>query len=181
MHWRRLDIPGSDACKLRPLTDGWCVEGVAEYGTGSERVRLKYTVEASSDWVTRRAAVRGTAGSATIRLEVERRADGSWLINGEKAASLHGLLDLDLGFTPATNLFPLRRLALEPGESADAAAAWLDESDWTFSLLLQRYERIDDQSYWYQSPSTGYEGTLMVSTDGFVLEYPRLWEAIDER
>lgn len=180
MHWRRLDIPGTDACKLRPLASGWCVEGLAEYGTGRKRARLNYMVEASRDWVTRRAVVEGTAGSATIELEVERRPDASWYINGEREEALYGLLDVDLGFTPATNLFPLRRLALEPGDSAEAAAAWLDESSWMFSRLPQRYERIDGQSYWYQSPSTGYEGTMMVNTDGFVLVYPGLWEAVDE-
>ena len=180
MRWRRLDMPGIDVCELRPLADGWCVEGVAEYGTGAERARLNYMVEAGDDWVTRRALVEGTAGPATIKLEVERRIDGSWHVNGEHARSVDGLFDIDLGFTPATNLFPLRRLALEPGEVADAEAAWLDDRSWTFARLPQRYERRDARSCWYQAPTAGYEGLLVVNAEGFVEEYPGLWTAIDD-
>jgi hypothetical protein len=180
MRWRRLDVPGTDACELTPLADGWRVEGAAGYGTGPDRARLHYMVEADRDWATRRARVTGTAGPATIDLDVERRMDGSWYVNGEHAVALMGLVDVDLGFTPATNLFPLRRLALAPGEAADAAAAWLDDSSWAFSRLPQRYQRLDDRSYWYQAPTTGYEGKLVVNADGFVQVYPGLWEAIDE-
>lgn len=180
MRWRRLDIPGSDTCELRPLADGWCVEGGAEYGIGPAAARLQYLVEVRHDWVTRRARVQGTAGPTTIDLEVERRSNGSWYINGEHSAELEGLLDVDLGFTPATNLFPLRRLALKPGESADAAAAWLDDASWTFARLPQRYERRDSRSYWYRSPTTGYEGLLVVNAEGFVQMYPGLWTAIDD-
>ena len=180
MRWRRLDIPGTDSCELRPLADGWCVEGVAQYGTGPDLARLGYMVEASRDWVTRRARVSGIAGPATIALDIERRSDGTWRINGDSAPELAGLLDVDLGFTPATNLFPLRRLALAPGEVADAAAAWLDDSTWTFARLPQRYERRDALSYWYQSPTTGYEGTLVVNAEGFVQVYPGLWTGIDD-
>jgi hypothetical protein len=180
VRWRRLDITGSDMCELTPLADGWSIEGVAEYGVGQIAARLRYRVEADRDWVTRRARVQGSAGPATIELDVERRSDGSWYINGEHAAELIGLADVDLGFTPATNLFPLRRLALQPGEAADAEAAWLDDSSWTFARLPQRYERRDARSYWYQAPTTGYEGMLVVNAEGFVQVYPGLWTGIDD-
>ena len=90
---------------------------------------------------------------------------------------LEGLVDLDLGFTPATNLFPLRRLALGVGEGAEAAAAWLDEERWVIRRLPQRYERRADDAWWYEAPDGGYAGLLRVNADGFITDYPGLWRA----
>jgi hypothetical protein len=86
-------------------------------------------------------------------------------------------VDLDLGFTPATNLFPLRRLALRVGEAADAAAAWLDDEQWILRRLPQRYERRSADAWWYESHLGGYQGLLRVNDEGFVTEYPGLWQA----
>jgi hypothetical protein len=36
-----------------------------------------------------------------------------------------GCLDIDLGFSPSTNLLPIRRLTLAVGEAATVRAAWL--------------------------------------------------------
>jgi hypothetical protein len=52
-----------------------------------------------------------------------------------------GLCGIDLGFTPATNLNPVRRLSLEVRQAADATAAWLDPSDWHLKRFVQQYER----------------------------------------
>lgn len=86
-------------------------------------------------------------------------------------------LDLDFGFTPATNLLQLRRLALQPGQAADAPAAWLDVATGTLRRLPQRYERRTEYSYWYEAPSVGYAGLLEILPSSFIRRYPGLWEA----
>ena len=177
MHWRRLDVPGTDEAELVRTPDGWRVTGFAAFGTPSDTARLAYAVEADAAWHTRRGEVRGSVGARIVSLEVTRTDSGEWRVDGRLSPELTGLLDLDLGFTPATNLFPLRRLALRPGEAADAAAVWLDDVSWSFSRLPQRYERRDREHYWYESP--GYRGMLAVTEEGFVRDYPGLWRAAE--
>jgi len=181
MRWHRLDLPGTDECELHRLPDGWRLEGVAEFGAGTGAARIRYVAEADDAWRTRRAEVRGTVGPRPLALEVRRSDAGEWRIDGEIHPALHGLVDLDLGFTPATNLFPLRRLALAPGQVADAEAAWLDDEAWSFARLPQRYERRDAHTYWYESPTAGYAALLTVTPEGFVAEYPGLWTATPRR
>ena len=41
-----------------------------------------------------------------------------WFANGVEQDNVAGCLDLDLGFTPATNLFAIRRLSLKVGQRA---------------------------------------------------------------
>ena len=180
MRWRRLDMPGDDQCRLLRLDTGWRLEGLAQFGAAPHTAHLEYVAEVDQAWRARRATVHGTVGGAGVDRIVERSAVGHWRINGEAAVRLRGLVDLDLGFTPATNLFPLRRLALAPGQGADAEAAWLDDTGWSFVRLPQRYERHDAEHYWYESPTAGYSALLTVTSEGFVRDYPGLWTAVDE-
>jgi hypothetical protein len=91
-------------------------------------------------------------------------------------AGLESCVDLDYGFTPATNLIQLRRSSLAVGAAADLPAAWLDVAAGTLQVLPQRYERRGEASYWYESPTFSYAALLEVTNDGFVRRYPGLWE-----
>jgi hypothetical protein len=98
-------------------------------------------------------------------------------VNGAVVLDVGSCVDLDFGFTPATNLLQLQRLALHVGQAAQAPAAWLDVSTGTLELLPQRYERRAEATYWYEAPRVGYAALLEVAPSGFVRRYPGLWEA----
>jgi len=97
-------------------------------------------------------------------------------LNGAIVGGFEQCVDLDLGFTPATNLSQLRRIALPVGQAADVPVAWLDESFGSLEVLEQRYERRTAETYWYEAPRFDYAGLLQVCTNGFVRHYPSLWE-----
>jgi uncharacterized protein len=86
-----------------------------------------------------------------------------------------GCIDVDLNFTPATNLIAIRRLALGVGHKSDAPAAWLRFPEYTLERLEQRYYRVSLDTYDYQAPRVGYSGLLQVSDIGFVTQYPGCW------
>ena len=85
-------------------------------------------------------------------------------------------MDIDLGFTPATNLLAIRRLKLSVGEQAEAPAAWLALPSLKLSVLPQTYLRSTQLEYEYEAPSVGYKRRLRVSKLGVVEEYPGLFE-----
>ncbi len=99
------------------------------------------------------------------------------MLDGEDIPAVRDCVDLDFGFTPATNLMQLRRLALECGQAADAPAAWLDVSTGNLDVLVQRYERRSETTYWYEAPRFDYAALLEVDSIGFIREYPGLWHA----
>ena len=173
--WRRLDVPGTDECRLARDGGQWLLRGRAMFEEPRGAARLEYRVRCDARWQTIRGDVQGDVGGAPLQLTIARSDAGEWTVNGRPAPDLAGLVDLDLGFTPATNLFPMKRLALAVGESADAEAAWLDDVTWTLRRLPQRYTRRSATSYWYESPTAGYSGLLTVDPEGFVRDYPELW------
>jgi hypothetical protein len=175
--WRRLDTPGHDACRLDGNEAGWRLDGTAVFHDSGAPAVLDYSLVCDLAWRTQRGDVHGWLGERSVELVIERTAEGVWTLNDAVVPGLERCVDLDFGFTPATNLPQLRRAALALGQSADVPAAWLDVSAGALVELPQRYERRTRTTYWYEAPSVGYADLLEVGPTGFIRLYPGLWEA----
>src|SRR5688572_28768145 len=116
--WRRLDTAGTDAARLFRNEAGWRLAGTAVFLHEKQPARLDYDVDLNPDWTTSRGVIRGFFGGNTVDQTILRDAAG-WSMNGARVPGLEHLEDLDLGFTPATNVPYLRRANLEIGEATD--------------------------------------------------------------
>ncbi len=173
--WRRLDRPGHDACALWRADAGWRLSGTAVFVFAGRPCHLAYVVQCDVAWQARSAQVTGWIGPDAVALIMAAVPGGRWRLNGADQEQVTGCADIDLGFTPATNMLPVRRLALRPGDAADAPAAWLSFPELALARLAQHYRRVGADQYAYQAPDVGYTGTLVVSDAGFVTTYPGLW------
>jgi hypothetical protein len=99
--------------------------------------------------------------------------------DGKPLSEVAGALDVDLGFTPATNTLPIRRLALAVGESAPVRSCWLRFPELRLEPLEQTYTRESEQTFRYQALVDGEPFMARLDTDahGRVLRYEGLWEA----
>src|SRR5512146_2614430 len=122
--WLRLDQPGHDSARLRFLDSFWCLEGAAVFLDGQQPCELNYQVHCDTKWNTVRGRIHGWVGKKTVSLEFVADADRKWRINGKKCTAVAGCIDVDLNFTPATNLLPIRRLQLPVGKESVVQAAW---------------------------------------------------------
>jgi hypothetical protein len=174
--WRRLDATGFDSCRLAPSSSGWTLDGTAVFVHNGQPARLAYRVVCDSHWRTKNGVVCGWAGKQFIDLSFARDEAGVWRQSSEVLADMEGLIDLDLGFTPATNTIPIRRLALSVGQAADASAAWFDLTSRTMKTLPQRYERVDEAVYAYEAPGLAFSARLDVTPSALIRRYPGLWE-----
>ena len=177
--WRRLDAEGMDACRFGSTDDGWEILGTAIYLAAGRAARLDYRVACDPDWRTTQAHVVGWMGGDEVALHLLQAADRGWMLNGDPLAGVQGLLDVDLGFTPATNTNAIRRLGPRPGETVETTAVWLDPDDGVFKPLRQIYRRLSPTSLYYESPSHGYAAELRTDDFGIVRSYPGLWTAIE--
>ena len=172
--WRRLDLPGHDCCRIWEQDGRRGLDGVAVWMDAAGPAHLAYLIACDDAWVTRSVRVQGRVGPRELTLSIHRGETGTWNLSGEELPDFHGLQDIDLGFTPATNTLPIRRLRQQGREDADLAAVWLDPSDWALKRLPQRYRKT--QAGWdYASPLHRFQAELRVDADGFVTDYPGLW------
>jgi uncharacterized protein len=177
--WRRLDHPGHDSCRLFKVQKGWRLIGAAVFSDNSRPCHLQYEVVTDAAWKSRRARVVGFVGNRAVELRVRVTRGLHWAVNGVEQRNVSGCIDIDLGFTPATNLIALRRLALKIGQRAEASAAYLAFPKMRFERLPQTYHRMSRTQYGYEAPSFGYSGTLTVSPFGAVVRYPGLFEKVE--
>lgn len=178
--WRRLDVPGHDTCRLTQIRAGWKLEGTAVFRhENGQPARIDYHVVCDNTWRSRLGRIKGFVGAQNIDLRIRRSIRGSWMLNGRAIKDLEDCLDLDFGFTPATNLLQLERVKLEIGSKTEFPVAWIDVPDAALQFLPQRYERRSASTYWYESPTAGYAALLELSDSGFVRHYPELWRMED--
>ncbi len=176
--WRSLARPGHEIGRLRDPDRGHVLEGTAVFVEEGRPCRLDYSILCDDDWRTASARVAGWHGDETVRLDVAADRDRRWLLNGAPCPDVDGCMDVDLSFSPSTNLLPIRRLRLAVGERASVRAAWVRFPGCTVEPLEQVYERVSEFRYQYSSGGGRFVTLLTVNPVGFVTLYPDLWEAI---
>jgi uncharacterized protein len=151
-------------------------EGSTAAVESSEAWVVNYVIALATGWFTRSAVVSGQSASGSHDLRLEADGTGGWRVNGIEAPHLDGCLDVDLESSSLTNAFPVHRLGLDVGESAEAPAAYVRAADLSVERLEQRYLRMDNdrncELYHYTAPGFEFECELRYDVAGLVVEYP---------
>jgi len=169
--WRRLDQPGHDAARLWFQDPFWCLEGTALFVEGKQICRLNYQIYCDTAWNTVSGEVTGWVGEKFIAVEFSADPTRRWLLNGINCGPVEGCIDVDLNFTPATNLLPIRRLQLPIGKEAIVRSAWLRFPEFTFEVLEQVYRRVSSETYRYETLDGKFAKDLTTNDVGFVTRY----------
>jgi hypothetical protein len=175
--WRRLDAPGHEVAQLVRTPAGWRLSGVVLLADDGRPCRLDYRIECDAAWHTERLQLSGHLGSEPVALELTRAADGEWRADGRPVPELRGCVDVDIAFSPSTNLLPIRRLELAVGDSAPVRAAWVRFPALNLEVLEQVYTRLAADTYRYESADGTFRRDLTVNAEGLVTEYPDFWRA----
>jgi uncharacterized protein len=175
--WRRLDMPGHEIAELARADDGWKLCGIALLAHEGQPCRLEYRIVCDAHWRTRSLRVDGHVGDRPCALELTRSARGGWRADGRPLSALEDCIDVDLGFSPSTNLLPIRRLRLAVGEHAAVRAAWVRFPTFALEVLEQVYTRLGTDRYRYESAGGTFRRDLTVSDEGWVTDYPDFWRA----
>ena len=174
--WRRVDQPGHDSARLWFQDPYWNLVGAAIFIEDRRPCRLDYQVFCDASWNTVFGKVNGWVGDKTVELEFTADTNQHWRLNETKCVAVAGCIDIDLSFTPATNLLPIRRLQLPIGEEAGVRAAWLRFPTFTLEPLEQTYRRVGAETYRYKSLGGKFVKELKVNKAGFVTRYPGFWK-----
>ena len=173
--WKRNEIEGFESSRMRSVDSGRQLEGSAVFAFEGVACRLDYDIRCSREWMTRTALVTGWIGDRDIAIDIVRTPDGDWTMDGAPVAAVATCEDIDLNFSPATNLLPIRRLELEIGMSATLRAAWLRFPQLVLQPLEQTYTRLGLNTFRYQAGT--FEAHLEVDDEGLVIDYAE-WQRI---
>ena len=176
--WRNIVANGAEYCALWRTSEGWLLRGSALAAPDQKTPLLvEYEVHCDPTWRTHRVQVKRTIGGEVRDLGLTVEAHGVWRLSGDERSDLRDCVDVDLGVTPATNTLPIRRLNLPIGGSQDVTAAWIKFPDLTLKPLRQRYTRLGENSYRYES-GTGFSTNIVVDELGLAVNYAGGWERL---
>ena len=188
--WQRIDLPASEWCVLEREPDGWRLRGIVLVEVATEPVLVHYAVALAADWSTRVVEIAMRSGAAseprTVKLtvapdqrwQIEREPVPDPAMPAEDLAALNGLIDVDLGFSPVTNTLPIRRLDPAIGEAVAVTAAWVRFPELTIEPLPQRYIRLAERRYRYESRGGAFVAEIEVDDLGLVTTYEGGWRRI---
>ncbi len=186
--WRCHEPKSLELATIDRTDHGYELSGDVAVDENNKPSTFNYRINVDLTWATRAVSVtvkRGGALRGQLQLEVNefrewsiRRAPGAPFIHQPE---FDGLVDIDLGCTPATNLLPIRRFDLAIGESREATAVWITFPGLEIQKLPQRYTRLTAREYRYESFLTGFEAVLQVDDFGVVDRYADVWDRLNSQ
>lgn len=179
--WKWLDRPGHESARLSLQGATWQLAGAAVLSHEGQPCLLNYEITCDEAWHTQAGRVEGWVGDTRVATAFARDGADRWLLDGKDCPQVAGCTDIDLNFSPSTNLIPIRRLGLAIGEQAPVRAAWLRFPGFTLEPLEQTYHRLSEHVYRYESAGGAFVADITVNTAGFATHYPPAWEAVAAR
>jgi uncharacterized protein len=168
--WRRSGrVEADELCTVDQHAAGLTLTGIVLGAEDDVPVHVEYTALTDAEGLTSKVHVTDLRGFRSRTTTLARDARGSWTVDGGQAPALTGCTDIDLGCSPSTNALPIRRLALDVGQSRTVQVAWLRFPQLTVARTVQTYARLGTTRYRYASG--GFEAELTVDHDGFVVDY----------
>jgi hypothetical protein len=141
-------------------------------------LRVDYRLQVDSEWRTKSLSLEQVYLGARSRMDLSRNERNEWALDGAAAPLLTGCTDIDLNVTPSTNALPVNRLRLKVGEEAAVRVAWIGLPEAQVLPAQQSYSRTAADRYRYRSMESGFEGTIVVDSDGFPLEHSGVWSRV---
>ncbi|MGO2862717.1 MAG: putative glycolipid-binding domain-containing protein, partial [Brevibacterium sp.] len=167
IEWTGLESDSHERCHVTDRPDGVTITSTV---SGSDDVACTYTASVDPAWNFQSVRLR----TATAELSLRHTA-GGWLVDDDHRPDLAEALEIDISVSPLSNTFPVRRLGLEIGQSADIVTAYISLPDLGVFPDPQRYTRTGEREYLYESRDSDFSRTVTVDEAGFVLDYPGLF------
>jgi hypothetical protein len=176
--WHCAGLASSEYASLSDRDNGHRLQGLTVMPLEDRPCHIEYAVAVDAAWSPHFVTATITTPAQITTRQLERDADGHWRLDRQVAVYLDGCTDVDLGWTPATNTIPIRRLDLAAGDTEVISAAWIRFPELDVVVSQQRYTRLADDCWRYQSGQYDFDLTTDVAS-GLVLQYgDDLWRAV---
>ncbi|MGQ0712749.1 MAG: putative glycolipid-binding domain-containing protein [Gemmatimonadaceae bacterium] len=176
--WRRRDRIALEHFELRVHANAVLLSGTVIMADDDAPLRAEYEVRCDRAWATRTVRVALRRGAESRELTLVTDDQRRWWRDGRELTPVAGCIDIDLSISPSTNTLPIRRLALERGQSRDVTAAWVRFPELSVEPLVQEYVRTDAGRYRYRSGGGEFTADIEVDEMGVVVDYPPAWERV---
>lgn len=141
-------------------------------------VSLTYQITLTNNWYVKELMIQSTlADKSNIRLHSDLQ--GNWFdSDGNEIPTLQGCFDIDISLTPFTNSIPIKRLGEQLIQRTALEVVYIDLIAWEWRKVSQYYTKKTSEIYLYEGVFRNFKADLIVRNDGFIQQYPSLFDRL---
>lgn len=175
--WRRiLDDRSDEFCAVRQQEDEAELEGTSIGLTSAlEPFCCSYKILTNSALSKSRQLCISYLSPTGTRLLSMSRSNGGWKVEADEPFFIVAD-EIDLEWSPLTNMFPLRRMLEQGLMRLELKAAWVRMPDLRIERATQCYEWIDSLTARYINLESGFTALIRHDGEGFPLDYEGVWQ-----
>lgn len=141
-------------------------------------MRIDYQLQLDQLWNTLSIIANSRHAEHTNALSFTGDGVGNWTFNGKPVPEFDGCIDVDISVTPFTNSLPIKRLHLNIDEHRQIKVLYINLPKEELHVMEQRYTRVSQFDYLYQNVQSKFEARIGTDNNGFVINYPGIFERI---
>lgn len=195
--WIKEDPIGIEQAVLNAEKGSTRIDSFA-IGSAPLPYRVHFLLELDENWVTRSLEISSQGDGWKRHLELNRSATGIWVGESDGTGELPWIeqgveptalpahvLDVDVQYSPATNLMPVKRLGLnQTGRRETFTMAWISVPHLETYEDVQTYTILngdDSRLVGFESGDGSFKATIECDDDGVVIDYPKVGRRLDSR
>lgn len=139
---------------------------------------VEYSIQCASNGAASGVGIERAWGGEIRKLTLVADGPLRWRVDGVHNPALDGCTDIDIEWTPSTNVFPIRRLSGEASSQTEVKAAWVRLPHLTVEASSQRYTRLQPNLYRYENIASGFSADIEVDDMCLPISYGRIWSRL---
>lgn len=140
-------------------------------------LQVSYELVMDYNWHSISVAIEVKA-EKSFKLFLEKK-NGKWYdLQGKYYPDLDSAIDVDISLTPFTNTLPIKRLKLTEGKKEEITVVYFDLPEDMFKAVKQNYTNMGKGLYKYENINKGFTSMIQTNEEGFVVDYPGIWQMV---
>ncbi|EZH66562.1 hypothetical protein DH09_11610 [Bacillaceae bacterium JMAK1] len=176
--WKNLEAFGYEYFDLRIEKDINAIGTIITTVDDVKPIAMKYCIQLNQNWVTTEVNIEIDNQN---RLKIHSDGNGNWFNeDGAPLENLRGAIDVDFSATPFSNTLPINRESWNVGDEKKFEMVYITFPELEVMKVKQSYKYIKtlEGNRYYDYECRGYQTEIRVDRDGFVLDYPNVFQKI---
>lgn len=180
--WEGLANDTEEHCSVNYLDSGITIRSEIEGWAENKAVYVEYVLHLDKGWRAMQIEMDFHVSDHQHSYHLKRDEHNNWTDNaGKEYPDLHGCDFVDISLTPFTNSLPVNALHLQEGDSAEFDLVYFDIIANEVRRDRQKYTKMPGKVYLFENDGSNFSAEITVNDDGFVTDYPQLFEMLKPR
>ena len=178
--WKGLSFDTEEHCAISYHDDKTImIHGEIEGWSGNKALYFEYWLNLDAQWKVKSIEAVSRIADSEFQYNLKRDENGNWSNSqNEDLPEFKDCSYIDISLTPLTNTLPINGLKLTQQENHDIDVVYIDVIEHKVYRDRQNYTRIEKNMYRFENDDGSFTAFIEVDNDGFVTDYPDLFEMI---